>query len=382
MPSSGLWDGRVPREADLCCYFFEEARDDSAWPLIECAGLLGGNTRHPGRPTARCSSDSRIHDIFFAVSNRDRILDGANVHVSMIGFDEGNETQRVLDSVAVASIHADLTAASDMVSVASLLENKGLSFQGPVKVGDFDTIQQTAKALLQVPSPNGRSNADVVRLWIRGEAINQPRRTGLYHRFSRYANTEGCCMRKRPSSTYVRRHALPFRDKSRDGRCRTAWWRLGRSGEQFRLATPGWPVTSPRVRRRSIDCSFGYHLGVFPANRHCLRPRRRLLLWRPPPAVHERAGYREQHRKIVRATPPPPASRHFPVPAAGRRHRARRRRPLTSRPGRLRPGEAPKPFAARIAAAAAKLNTLREEWLNQRTPEGNAPSEATPGAAH
>ena len=35
-------------------------------------------------------------DIFFAVSDRNWILDGANVHVLMVGFDKG-ETERTLD---------------------------------------------------------------------------------------------------------------------------------------------------------------------------------------------------------------------------------------------------------------------------------------------
>ena len=40
--------------------------------------------------TAKCSSGSRqTGDIFFAESDREWILDGANVHISMVGFDCG-----------------------------------------------------------------------------------------------------------------------------------------------------------------------------------------------------------------------------------------------------------------------------------------------------
>ena len=41
-------------------------------------------------------------DIFWAQADRDWILDGAAVHVSMVGFDDGTETSRELDGVAQA----------------------------------------------------------------------------------------------------------------------------------------------------------------------------------------------------------------------------------------------------------------------------------------
>ena len=40
-------------------------------------------------------------DIFFAESDRDWVLDGANVHVSMVGFDDGEQTRRILDGKPV-----------------------------------------------------------------------------------------------------------------------------------------------------------------------------------------------------------------------------------------------------------------------------------------
>jgi hypothetical protein len=43
-------------------------------------------------------------DIFFACSDRDWILGGATVHVSMLGFDNGNEAARQLDGKTVAAI--------------------------------------------------------------------------------------------------------------------------------------------------------------------------------------------------------------------------------------------------------------------------------------
>lgn len=38
------------------------------------------------------------------------MLRGAHVHVSMVGFDNGSETKRVLDGGRVATINANLSA--------------------------------------------------------------------------------------------------------------------------------------------------------------------------------------------------------------------------------------------------------------------------------
>ena len=58
-------------------------------------------------------------DIFFAVSDREWILDGANVHVSMIAFDDCTEATRALDGIAVSTINANLTSAADLGSAHS-----------------------------------------------------------------------------------------------------------------------------------------------------------------------------------------------------------------------------------------------------------------------
>jgi hypothetical protein len=57
-------------------------------------------------------------DIFFAESDRDWILDGAAVHVSMIGFDDGSTKERLLDRKPVATIqpHRD----DDVLEVVTL----------------------------------------------------------------------------------------------------------------------------------------------------------------------------------------------------------------------------------------------------------------------
>ena len=81
-----VWDERVPREADLCCYWFEKGRqmierskDLCRVGLPCCKGIRSGANREV------LNRIKNTGDIFFAESDRNWILDGANVHVSIVG---------------------------------------------------------------------------------------------------------------------------------------------------------------------------------------------------------------------------------------------------------------------------------------------------------
>ncbi len=75
--------------------------------------------------------------IFFAESDRPWVLDGANVHVSMVGFDNGTEAQRVLDGKQVAAINANLAGDTDTGAARPLGANAGLSSIGASMHGPF-----------------------------------------------------------------------------------------------------------------------------------------------------------------------------------------------------------------------------------------------------
>jgi hypothetical protein len=77
-------------------------------------------------------------EIFFGVSDREWVLDGANVHISMIGFDDGSEKARVLDGKPVKVINANLTATADVTKARRLAANLNVAFMGDTKGGPFD----------------------------------------------------------------------------------------------------------------------------------------------------------------------------------------------------------------------------------------------------
>ena len=74
-----LWKDRVPAEADLCCYWFEKARGQIAAGHCKRAGLLATQGIRGGANREVLKRIKETGDIFFAVSDRAWVLDGASV---------------------------------------------------------------------------------------------------------------------------------------------------------------------------------------------------------------------------------------------------------------------------------------------------------------
>ncbi len=171
-----VWNGRVPREADLCTYWFEKARahieegKSLRTGLLATQGVRGGANR---KVLERIKTSGNI---FFAESDRAWILDGANVHVSMVGFDRGEQDQRVLDGQPVSVINANLTSSVDVTAAKRLPENRCISFMGDTKGGAFEIDDSLAIDLLSTPNANGRPSSDVIVPWVNGLDITRRKR--------------------------------------------------------------------------------------------------------------------------------------------------------------------------------------------------------------
>ena len=114
--------------------------------------------------------------IFNAWSDEPWVVEGAAVRVSLVCFDAEDEVGDLsLDGKAVAQINPDLTSgATDLTKVARLKENAGVAFMGDTKGGAFDISGDLARHWLQLPTnPNGRSNADVLRPWVNGMDVTR-----------------------------------------------------------------------------------------------------------------------------------------------------------------------------------------------------------------
>ena len=219
-----LYEGYVPASADLVCYWFERAKAAIEVNKVKRAGLLATNSIRGGANRKILERIKETGDIFWAQSDRDWILEGAAVNVSMVGFDNGSETKRELDNRTVKNINPDLTTSVDLTIAATLGENTDICFRTDEKGGSFDIDSDLAQKMLAAPTnPNGRPNSDVVRPYLNAQDITQQSRNKWIIDFGCDATLEEAAMYEQPFE-YVKEHVKPERSGNRIERLRKQWW--------------------------------------------------------------------------------------------------------------------------------------------------------------
>lgn len=357
------YDGRVPGGADLVTYWFEKARAQIAAGKLQAAGLVSTNSIRGG---ANRKVLERIVDttrIFEAWSDEAWINDGAAVRVSLLGFgpifpvDRSNR----LDGAEVTTIHADLTAGEglNLTQAKPLAENAKTAFQGITKGGAFDISGEQARDWLCSPNPNGLPNAAVVRPWRNGMDVTQRPTDKWIVDFSDHEEADASLF-EHPFN-HVVGHVKPERALVARERRRRIWW-------QFNETAPGMRSAIAKVSRVIATPEVAKH---------------RIFVWLAPGIVpdknliaiaraddttfgilhsrfHELWSLRlgtslEDRPRYTSST----TFETFPFPAG-----------LTPRDTAPAAGQASPPcmaddiVAANIAAAARRLNELRENWLN------------------
>jgi type II restriction/modification system DNA methylase subunit YeeA len=231
-----LYAGRVPASADLVCYWFEKARAMIENGQSKRAGLLATNSIRGGANRKVLERIKENGDIFWAQSDRDWILDGAAVNVSMVGFDDGSANEKMLDNRSVIEINPDLTAFANLTTALPLPENANLCFRSDEKGGPFDISQTLAKEMLLATSnPNGRPNSDVVRPYLNAKDVVQvPSNTWIID-FGCDTPIEIAAGYEIPFE-YVRKVVKPIREKSNNHIERTYWWLHRRPAPDMRTA--------------------------------------------------------------------------------------------------------------------------------------------------
>ena len=252
-PLFELYDGRVPRFADLVCYWFEKARQQIEEGRCKRVGLLATQGIRGGANRTVLERILETGGIFMAWSDRNWILDGANVHVSIIGFDDGSQSERFLDGKSVGVIHSNLTSGADTTSATSLSENAGICFMGPSAKGPFDIDEQTALAMLNAPlNVNNRPNSDVVRPVSSGIDLVQGSRGVWTIDFGTLA-ADKAAQYELPFE-YVNAHVRPIRTKGKKAQYGEKWWQYGRPRIEMRKALEGNAryISTPAVSKHRI----------------------------------------------------------------------------------------------------------------------------------
>jgi type II restriction/modification system DNA methylase subunit YeeA len=230
-----LYEDRVPGGADLVTYWFEKARrmverkQVSAVGMVATQGIRGGANREVLKRIAETGN------IFMAWSDRDWINEGATVHISIIGFDGGNEPSHVLNGAVVDEINPDLTSNTNLASAVVLPENADLCFQGVQKGGPFDLTVEQAKKMFDAPlNPNGKANSDVIKRRLIGRDVVQRTRNGWLVDFVDMPETDAA-LYELPFE-YVREHVKPLRDKNNRKHRRENWWLHNDNNPKLRKA--------------------------------------------------------------------------------------------------------------------------------------------------
>ena len=400
-----VWDERVPREADLCCYWFEKARRQIERKQCTRAGLLATQGIRGGANRTVLKQIKQTGDIFFAESDRDWVLDGANVHVSMVGFDNGHDTSRILDGKAVEQVNANLRSTADTTTARALVNNLNICFMGDTKGGAFDISERTALEMLQSPNPNGRPNSDVLVPWINGIDLTRRPRDMWIIDFGVQSPVESASQYEIPFEHVVRK-VRPERERNKRDAYRKRWWihveprpalheslhpmsrfvvtvRVSKHRLFLWFEAPTLPDSATFAFACSDDCFFGVlhsrihevwalRMGTQLETRPRYTPTSCFETFPLPECVWTTGDC---------GAGVPPASGKADVSSAARKSRkkntveaASRRfsttdRPTTSQTTRrdaasTSPSGTPAPEADAIAVAAKELDELRNRWLN------------------
>ena len=363
---NNIYAEHVPGGADLVCYWFHKARQQIVARKLQAAGLVSTQAIRAG--SNRKVLDSIVADtrIFEAWADEEWINEGAAVRVSLLGFGPIFPVDRSsrLDGLEVVAIHADLTTGEglNLTQAKPLDENANTSFEGTKKYGDFDIAGETARNWLGAPNPNGKSNSLVVKPWANGQDITKrPSDTWIID--------FGTDMPEGTASLFELpfQHALeyvkPYRQTVNRERTRRNWWlheearvamrRTVEKLERF-IVTPRvakhrffvWvkatllPDTRLCVIGRADDTTFG----VLSSRQH--------EVWSLANASMHGVGNDPTYngKSCFETFPfPPGLTPRDTAPVAGQASPA------------CMAGEI---VAANIAAAARRLNELREAWLN------------------
>ncbi|WP_375205443.1 class I SAM-dependent DNA methyltransferase [Hyphococcus sp.] len=362
-----IFIGRLKGRADLVTYWFEKA-SHKLTERTKRTGLVATNSIRQASNRTVLEKILTKSVIFCAWDDEPWIVDGASVRVALICFGENIDKKIWLDGIEVKAITADLKAIStdsdtDTSAAVVLRKNQGLCYQGIKRVGKFEIPRELAVSWIKMPiNPNGKSNAIVLRPWASGfDIVRRPQNYWIVD-FGWDTSESEASLFEAPFE-YLKTHVKPERVGKREKRANEMWWIYY------------WP--RPEMRKSIADCK-----------RYFARP-----------SVAKHFAFRWLHKEILPDGALVVVARDDDT-AFGITHSIfheiwslRRGSTLEDRPAYtpttcfetypfpegLTPDipaaeYADDPRAIRIAEAAAKLNELRENWLNppdlvKRVPE-------------
>jgi type II restriction/modification system DNA methylase subunit YeeA len=351
------WEGVVPGAADLVCYWFA-----NAWTQIQLgnctrAGLVATNSIRGGANRSVLTPITEDGAIFEAWSDEAWTVDGAAVRVSLICFSDKGIFQNRLNGRPSNYILADLSSNDmgfDLTTAVRLAENSDVGCYGSQQKGSFSIDAKQARLMLQSPNPHNLPNSLVVKKSVNARQIAQRKNDSWLVDFGLNISEAEAALFEQPFTT-VRQQVYPERTARRDKAQATRWWLHARPSVVYRKAIEVFDrcIVTPAVAKhrtyswlsnreladhalvvfaRDDDTTFGILHSRFHE------------LWSLRMGTFLGVGNDPRYT-------PSTTFETFPFPGG-----------LT--PNIPAPDYAADPRAIKIAAAAARLNELRENWLN------------------
>jgi type II restriction/modification system DNA methylase subunit YeeA len=363
------YDG-TPGGVDLVTFWFAKAWSQMQAGRLARVGLVSTNSIRGGANREILKPIVEAGRIFEAWADEEWTVDGAAVRVSLVCFEMIRSGQATLNGRAVQSINADLSEGKldqDLVHAKPLLSNQRRAFQGTLKVGAFDIEGEQARVWLKAPlNPNGEPNSKVLMPWANGMDVTRRPSGRWIIDYGTAISEEDAALFELPFN-HLSTVVQPVRALVRREGHRKKWWLHGEARVALRDSIDGLSryIASPRVAKfrlfvwcdksvlpdgqlvvisRDDDTTFG----VLHSRFH--------ELWslRMGTSLEDRPRYT-----------PSTTFETFPFPEG-------------LAPNIPAPDYAADPRAVKIATAAARLNELRENWLNPADLVNRVP-EVVPG---
>lgn len=353
------FNGRVPREADLVCYWFRKATEQLGNDKTDRVGLVATNSIRGGANRESLNHIRNNGIIFNAWDDEPWVVEGAAVRVAIVCFASADDECPVhLDGLPALEIYSDLTARTgtngvDLTRARPLEQNAAVAFMGDTKGGAFDVPGDVAREWLQMPlNPNGEPNSRVLRPWVNGLDVTRRTRDMWIVDFGWTMSEAEAALYEKPFQ-YCLVHVAPERQARQARGYAKRWWSHERPRQEFwkALGHQERYILTPRVAKfrsfvwvsrsvvpdsatiaiaRDDDTTFGILHSKF----------HELWSLRLGTSLEDRPRYT-----------PTTCFETFPFPVG-----------LT--PDITAADYAEDPRARAIATAAARLNELRENWLN------------------
>lgn len=163
---------QVPDGVDLVCYWFAGTWDRMVAGRLKVAGLVATQSIRRGTNRKVLNPAVKHGSIFCAWGDEEWTVDGADVRVSVVCFGTAKANCALLDGQVVEEIGADLKSVSGGNQAAVLTPNKKVAGQGTISGGPFEIAPGLAREMLVARgNPNGESNAVVLKPWRNGDDL-------------------------------------------------------------------------------------------------------------------------------------------------------------------------------------------------------------------